>query len=322
MRVRLLHVLLLGLGCGAPTPTDSELTDTFVAPVDDANEGRAWVDVPSRLDATSWALPAGDPLPTEPRYDRAWVTSRLWFIKGVDGVSEGFNLDADAVAADPRAGCGVADFQDAKGTPGIDNAGTFVLRDMVGTVVQGDDFLLQESVLDGGLMEIIRVVAPEEGGTEEGLRVELIPTIGAPFLAFNDTVLPFQTLERDVAIPMTDLGVLVPSDNEFVAGPFNLNLRLGARLARPSVVLRDAFIRFRVVGERLEGFVAGRLDVEEVSRFTATVLVDPWSIEFIRTTGLKYRDLMPDSLGRCTQISATVAFEAVPAFLFEPLPVP
>lgn len=66
------------------------------------------------------------------------------------------------------------------------------------------------------------------------------------------------------------------------------------------------------------GLLGARLDVDEAVSYSRTVLEEEATITQLRGLLSGQADLDPDARGVCGGISATLTFDAVPAFLFDP----
>lgn len=276
-------LLLLAGACG---PADEDVADTDVAP----NE--------------------------EPM---VMLASRVGFIASGDGTSEGFDLDGRVSDGSAPADCGRTDLVAPDGTPGIDNAfgGLLPIIASLGGAALPD--LVQNSVLSGELLILVEMSRYATAVPGECFPARVVRGAGAPALGTDGSILPYQTFEIDPEQDVSELPcVQLQEDGSFVAD--GLELRLKMRVFDESIDLTAGNGRIQVfpVGDdQWRGLIGGGVKVSEITTNVLGFDAIPETLEQGVVSAVELNaDLAPGPDGACTEVSVTLDFDAVPAFLF------
>jgi len=264
--------------------------------------------------------PATEPLnvdrpaepPVETRTDAALV-SALGFVGVVDGTAEGFDLDGVTSDASDDQGCGHVDAVDSAGRTGIDNTFAGLVPVLMATEASALEDLLRQSIANGQLLMVIDVTTPldDPGACAD---VTVWRGVGAPLLGSDGAVLDAQTL--GVIEPVTVSCVPVV-DGVVEARGFSLDLPLQVLDVDVVLHLQNVAIRAEMGPDGWTGILGAGIPVEDIEQ-----ILDEDDIadlaELLRPLVQELADLFPDADGHCTAVSATLAFDALPAFV-EPL---
>lgn len=263
------------------------------------------------------ATPAPEP-EAEPGLPQTLLLRRISFVEVQDGVSFGFDLDDHATALGDDVGCGRADATSPAGEPGVDNAfGPLVslIANLGGEALQS---LLQGAVTSGELLIALRV-APEPGptGCHPG---EVIRAEGAPMLGTDGAILAWQSFGPSTEIPATPLDCAV-TGTDGALDVDGITLRLPLAVFDETIDLTLEGGRARLVPQedgRWTGYLAGGISVAALRDNVLGFDAIPEALEQGTVAAIELAaDLAPDDDGECTQISVTLAVEAVPMFLYE-----
>lgn len=231
-------------------------------------------------------------------------------------VAVGFDLDGMATNSREARGCAQDDFTSPEGVPGIDN-NLSLLIPLLDLAAEGAlQALLQMAVNEGRLLVFLEEIPREGGGTQLRFR----RGDDTPLLGTDGRLLPGQTLGLH-ADPNLGLAPSSSVTGEVVEAT-GFDVRIPAVIFTTLYVLdfKDARVRYEVDSDgAVRGMLGGGLELEQIFDIirTADAMINPNSSienlvgEELRTLG----DLLDDQ-GRCQRISATVTFEAVPAFVF------
>lgn len=233
-------------------------------------------------------------------------------------VSEGFDLDNTVTGAGDVTGCGVEDYTSSDGTPGIDNSVARLLPILETTEAAAIEPIIQDSINGGALLLMFGLHGLDSDQDDACVQVEVLQGVGDPFVGADGWIVPGQTFDRDGANPiqMTETVPLV--DGVVQAGPLE---------AAMAFQVLDAYIAFTMHSSMVKlwpnedgtwsGRVAGGVDIDAMVAVATEQNVDPAVFELIDPVLKLVADMGPDETGTCTQLSMTLDFEAVPAFLFD-----
>lgn len=249
---------------------------------------------------------------------QAWVLSQLKFSREsdeVEGQSAGFNLDGDVTSDGAGTGCGVPDFTDPDGTPGIDNQFARVLPVMETTEAQALEALIQAAVDDGSLLITLEEENPED---PECLEFAMGRATGTPSLGTDGTIEWYQTLMPGDTSLRSQADNVSVADGRLLATGLTATIPLTVLGHELQVTVLDGSLRFDVAEDgSVHGYLGGGLDREELMSIATTENIDPSVAELLESL-LDYNvDLAPDASGDCQQLSITLEFTGVPVFLFE-----
>lgn len=234
-----------------------------------------------------------------------------------NGVSPGFNLDGFVSESNDGRSCFQSDFTDPEGVVGIDNqlATLLPLIDLAGEdALEG---LIQNAVNEGRLLMFFEVVEGDDG--QFTLRVRRGDDV--PLLGTDGKILSGQTLALDEAEPI--LGPSTPATvegNLIEAGPFEVQIPVIVFSQLYEVRMPAAYARLTIDEETgvARGTVGGGIPMPQLIQILDTA--GNFGPEFEELFGDAVRDaadLERDADGNCTQMSAVITFDAVPAFIWE-----
>jgi hypothetical protein len=241
------------------------------------------------------------------------VIHKLGFTPIVDGLSDGFDLDG---ASDQ---CGVTDLAHPDGGDSIDNSFAALLPAL--DAVGGDALpeLIQAAVTSGELLLLFEREVLDDGCVS----THLFRGAGAPAVGTDDFMLAGQTFDIDPEQPSAYVacGEMV-DDSTYVGEGFEVRLPLQVFDESIDLTLVDGTAKIIEHEDgTLTGVLGGAVSVEEVRANVATFDGIPQELHALFGSALDVRaDLLPDDTGACTHMSATLSFEAVPAFIYEDSP--
>lgn len=243
------------------------------------------------------------------------VARSLLFSRLEDGVSEGFDLDG----VDSTGGCGVDDYVDSEGAENIDNAMAALLPLLETTEAAALEPIVQDSINGGALLFMFGLSDLDSLGNDECVEVDVFKGTGTPMIGADGWILPNQTLDVDPDTPITLAPMASMVDGRLDVGPID-EVWLSI-----TVLDLDATFALSNVKVRLEpqddgtwtGMIAGGIKLTDIVDVVTLQNVSDEVFDLIGPVLELMADLEPDETGQCTQISATLIFEAVPAFVYE-----
>jgi hypothetical protein len=252
--------------------------------------------------------PSDGPSCDEPSGPGSVVAIRtLLFTRQVDGVTEGFDLDAgDDV-------CGVPDLVDAEGNPSVDNAFSYLLPSLELTEAAAVEGLVQQTISGGELVITLELRGPRDTCTD----LVVGRAAGVPMLGTDGLILDGQTLDADPdTVPNVITGVTI-ADGHFEA-PFEVVLPMQIFDVSLEFVIEDGRISGDIAPDgTVTGHFAGGVDVAALLEVAQSGNIDAGLHDILESLLDTWADLAPDDLGVCRQISLGFDFEAVPIFLYE-----
>lgn len=250
--------------------------------------------------------------------ERMVVLQTLSFVRQEAGVSDGFDLDGAVTADGGASGCGIPDQVAPDGTPGIDNAFAYLLPALELTEAAAVESLIQQAIDDGRLLVTVELAELDDDVDDDCVDLVVGRGAGVPMVGTDGRLLPGQTIERDLTVPTYAVDDAVLAD-----GTFEVPLRISL-----PITVFDVELDFQLLDGRLRGVLAddgtmsgvfaGGADVAYLLQIAAEENVDPALHDIVAGLLGLWSDLAQDETGACTQVSVTFAFEAVPAFFFEP----
>ncbi len=235
------------------------------------------------------------------------------------GIAFGFNLDGYVSTERDDRACSVPDFASPNGEEGIDNQ-LATLLPIIDLAAEGAlQALLQTSVNEGRLLIFIELNETVEGG----YHVRLRRGEDTPLLGTDGYILPSQTMALHIESELGETSKVTREGNVFTAGPFNFLLPAQVFEVLYIVNLRNAMIRFEVTDEGfIKGGVAGGgIELPELFKIlsVADQRVGPNnSLEKLLGDAVReFADLERGPDGKCNQISVSMQFEGVPAYIWE-----
>ncbi len=243
------------------------------------------------------------------------VARSLRFARATDGISQGFDLDG----AGPEGGCGVADYTDPEGTPGIDNALAALLPVLDTTEAAALEPLIQDAINGGSLLLMFGLSDLDDPADDACVDLEVFKGAGAPMVGYDGWLLPYQTFDLDPDTPVTAAPTAAMVGGRLDAGPIDeVWLALQVLDLDTTFALSDARVRLEPRPDGTwTGMIAGGVAVADIVDVVTLQNVDDAVFELLGPLLDLVADLDPDPSGTCTRLSATLTFDAVPAFLYD-----
>jgi hypothetical protein len=243
-----------------------------------------------------------------------WLIDSLQFGRIESNVSEGFDLD-DLIGVQ----CARRDYTDPDGRRGIDNALAGLLPVVEAQAVGGVhlDYLLEDSIAAGQILLAFELEGAEEVIDDGCVGVRMRRLSGEPLLGTDNLLLGGQTLYPDATAPMSELGTAAMLAGELETDAADIVLPISILDARFTLNIRDGRVRIiRVTEDRIEGVIAGGIDIEEIFAVVATLNIPS---DLMATAEALIRNNADLALvdGACSQLSAVLVFTAVPGFIAE-----
>jgi len=261
-----------------------------------------------------------------------FVISQLSFSREVsDGVSAGFDLDGATTAAGDETGCGLQDYTDPDGTPGIDNQFARVLPVLETTEAQALEPLIQAAVDDGSLLITLELghvdtdistsggsAGSVVGTSDSCVDFALARATGTPSIGTDGRMEWYQTLAREPNSARSEAGQVVLEDGRLQAQGLEVTIPVTILGHELLVTVLSGSLRFDVQPDgSVAGYLAGGLDQSQLLSIAETDNIDSEVTDLVSSL-LDYNvDLAPDDAGTCQQLSITLKFVAIPVFLFE-----
>lgn len=257
-----------------------------------------------------------DTVTPDPEEPDVVLARALEFAGGADGISEGFDLDNAVTARGDNTGCGIQDYTSPDGTPGIDNAFASLMPVITATGGQALPDLVQNAVTSGELL-LLFAMAPEDA--DGCIPIEVARGGSAPMIGTNGLILPGQTFEVDRTQPSANVTCAHKQADGSVMGS-GLTLRLPLHVFDETIDLSmtNGTVSLTDHGDGTwRGVVSGGVSTAEVNENVQGFDAVPSALVGAIGAALnQIADLAPDAGGTCQQMSTTIVFEGVPAFLF------
>jgi len=252
---------------------------------------------------------------------QVWVVNSLTFQRVEGDVSDGFDLDGLQSSTGGADGCGIGDFTAPDGRTGIDNAFGRLLPALEATEFAAAEPLIDSLIHNGELMILAEVAGVDDPVDDGCVTLALRKAVGAPLLGTDGEFLWGQTLELDPAFEDVEFPE-VPLVGGSVSGrPLTFVLPLQILDASIAFPLRDGAFRVDLRDDgSISGIVAGGIDVAEIVEIAEGEGIAEELKQLLRTALFAAADLEPGADGACTAVSITLAFEAVPVFVFGDAP--
>ncbi len=260
--------------------------------------------------------PPDDSITSEPESGTVVLARAVEFAGGADGVSEGFDLDNAVTARGDNTGCGIQDYTSPNGAPGIDNAFASLMPVIAATGGQALPDLVQNAVTSGELL-LLFAMSPEDA--DGCIPIEVARGGSAPMIGTNGLILPGQTFEIDRTQPSANVTCAHKQPDGSVLGS-GLTLRLPLHVFDETIDLSmtDGTVSLTDNGDgTFHGVVSGGVSTAEVNANVQGFDAIPSALVGAIGAALnQIADLAPDGSGTCQQMSTSIVFEGVPAFLF------
>lgn len=247
------------------------------------------------------------------------LMSQVGFVGAEGTESDGFDLDDVVTAGGDPTGCGKPDATATDGTPGIDNAFGSLLPIIASLGGAALPSLVQNEVLSGELLLILELDGVLDAPVDTCVPGRLVRGFGAPALSTDGVILPGQTFDTDPEESTSELSCVVRrADGSVEADDVSFRLRLNVFDESIDLSMLDGKVRMWPTEAGWSGMIGGGISVAEITTNVLGFDAIPESLELGVVSAVEINaDLLPDPNGVCTRLSATLSFDAVPAFLFE-----
>ncbi len=260
------------------------------------------------------------PDPTcEPGPNKTWVISALSFTReNPVGVSPGFDLDHSVSRTPEELSCGKLDLTGPDGTPGVDNQLARVIplvEQQVGNAIDG---IIQGAINDGRLTIALDLLNVNHAVDDRCVDIEVKLGQGKPSLGTDGTLEAYQTYDARKEGQLLSPGKGGKFEKGvFTIGPFPLRIPIAIFDVSFTIFIRDALIRFKLDDDgNAEGLLGGGISIEEVADGVKNGAGVAPLIPQIKAVGTLYADMGYDpNIGKCSLVSAALAFKARPAFI-------
>lgn len=252
--------------------------------------------------------------PPVPGAQEVWLIDSLQFGRIESNISEGFDLD-DLIGMQ----CARRDYTDPDGLRGIDNALAGLLPVVEAQAVGGQhlDYLLEDSIAAGQILLAFELAGVDDERDDGCFGVRMRRLSGEPLLGTDNLLLGGQTLYPDTSAPISELGAAEMLAGRLETEPADIVLPISILDARFTLNLLGGRVRItRVSEDRIEGVIAGGIDIEEIFAVVATLNIPS---DLMATAEALIRTNADLALidGACSQLSAVLVFTAVPGFIAE-----
>jgi hypothetical protein len=243
-----------------------------------------------------------------------YVMDRLLLAREVDGVVAGFNLDGQDFDS-----CGLGDYVDAEGTPGIDNAFTRLIPALETTEAAQVEDVVFEAINNGSLLLTAELEASDDLWDDGCVNLVVGQAEGEPRVGTHGSLLAGQTFDRHATAPSARADGVVVQDGRV--------LGTGMDLALPIEILGTP-LEFTMIGGALQldmdpetdtatGVMGGSINVDDLLDLVSDNGIADEVAEVL--TGLLdvAADMDPDGDGECRHLSVAFEFTAVNAYFYE-----
>ena len=282
--------------------------------------------------ATAWAVSACDGVDGEPATTAAPVTQTAPepMVVAIDtmgftrqkplGVAPGFDLDGRISPPAEVETCGKGDLVSPEGVPGIDNHFARLVPLVEASGIGALEGLIQSTINGGGIMLLLQLDGVDDPVQDATVVLRVREGKGVPLLGTNGLLLAGQTFGVHGDSPEVAAAARIV-DGRVLAGPFDLKLPLVVFGVRYDLDLRGVHVRARLAadGGLVEGVLGAGVTMASIVEIAKKGAVDqPNLIELVGNVVGGQGDLARDAAsGECAQMSATLAFTGVGAYLFD-----
>ncbi len=236
------------------------------------------------------------------------------------GVSEGFDLDGLNTAEKGDDGCGIGDYVDPDGVPGIDNAFSRLVPAMNSTeakieVIEG---LVQSAIDSGELLITLELGGVDSWDDDACVAGAVGQAVGTPMLGTDGLILDGQTFDRDEEVGTVALSSATIRDGVLEGTGLSVDLPVQILNAKLDFPLRDGRLRLEPgTDDVYAGLLAGKVSAAYVFSVALTENVDASVAELLGVVLTANSDFDDEDGTYCGAISVTLAFEAVGAWYYE-----
>lgn len=270
---------------------------------------------PGSTDAAAQSCTEGD--------RRTGLISSLKFSRPDDqGRIEGFDLDGAATVAGDASGCGRADDVSPAGVSGVDASFNALLPALELTEGAALEEIIQTLINNGEVLILWDLHGVDDPQQDECVTLDVMRGAGHPMIGGLGRINPGQTFDArsDVApIHVDDVAI---RDGSFTATGFPFQIPFSFLDANINVTLQDLSLRVDLHDDgSFSGVMGGGMVVEDLLTQLDATGIGSEVKGLIRSAMTSGADLAPDATGSCTEMSASIEFEGVSAFLFDTPPV-
>lgn len=263
--------------------------------------------------------PPGTPCESEPVMS-SLVRNLRFSLEMPTGVSEGFDIDSHVSAPGDAVGCRHADFTSPEGQPGIDNQ-IATLVPLIETQAGGVtlDSILQTAINDGQLLLAIELLGVDDPMNDACVTVRTRPLVGTPSLGTDGLVEIGQTFD---AAPGGEQSLVTGAhlvNGTVDIGPAPLVVPIAILDARFTLHIQSGFMHIQMHPDGTwTGKLGGGVSIAEMTQIAMGLNIRPELMAAVGALLQSDADLAPDPMtNRCTQISSTLLFESVTAFVYD-----
>ena len=232
------------------------------------------------------------------------------------GVSSGFDLDGQTTLEGDPAGCGIPDYTSHEGAPGVDNAFARLIPALELTEAIAAEDLLDDTINSGELLLLIEVSGVDDRYNDDSVDVRFMRGMGPALLGSIDELLPSQTFAIDPEVPVARAVSVPLVDGVVIADNLNLSIPLDIFQYHIIMDLTRASLRIELLEDGgFRGYFGGAYDYAQLLEVTENSELNPTLIAALPPMLDGAADMINDE-GDCAQISTTIEYEALPAYIF------
>ena len=241
------------------------------------------------------------------------IVTSMGYMRSEDGVSQGYDIDG---TDDPI--CGIQDFTDTDGNPGIDNGLSLIIPALEASEAKVVEGYINSGILEGRLLFVLEISRLDDIANDECVDVEFFQATGEPLLGTDGGILPGQTLARNPDTPTASMEGATLVDGRLDVFPMDIDLPVSVLDAVFELNLLWGGVRLEMGEDGLHsGFFTGAIDRTEVYEIlNASPGVGEDVVEMVEGMLGIALDIQ-DEQGSCELMSSGLVFEAAEIFLFD-----
>jgi len=263
------------------------------------------------------AAPEDAPCVTGETY--AGIVTKLGFARSISAdVAPGFDLDGRVSGTDDYRSCGKKDFTDPDGRTGVDNQLAPLVPEVEKLVGNAVDGLVQGSINDGQLVILFEMQHVDEMQNDQCVDFAVqIGKVKRPTLGTDGVIEPFQTFEIDPQAERGEVKHAKIENGVLSTGAFPLAIPLAIFDVAFTIHVQESRFRFTLDEQGLShGYVGGGIVPQELLDGLSDGdglgdILPQIGVALDANTDLAY----DEDTGKCGQLSATLEFSGVPAFI-------